>query len=157
MTGRRPEPISATVRRALQEELDGLRTERARVAATLRDTDYEGDRADQADELQRSNDLGHLDARIDEITLRLRDTDEAAAPRTDVVGVGSTVTVRFSDGTSQTVQIGAVATPLDANEVTADSPLGRALLGRGVGDAVTYETPDGQAAATVVSLGEGRQ
>ncbi|MFG2651269.1 GreA/GreB family elongation factor [Streptomyces sp. NPDC048436] len=154
MTGQ-PEPISDTARRALEQELDGLREERAKVASTLRDVDYEGDRADQADELERSNDLGHLDARISEIMLRLRQADEAGPPSGDVVGVGSTVTVRFSDGTSQTMQIGEVAEPLDRTEVTEDSPLGRALLGRGVGDSVAYQTPDGQARATVVSLGKG--
>ncbi|MFG2500842.1 GreA/GreB family elongation factor [Streptomyces sp. NPDC048441] len=154
MTGQ-PEPISATARRALEEELNGLREERAKVASTLRDVDYQGDRGDQADELERSNDLGHLDARISEITLRLRQADGAGPPASDVVGVGSTVTVRFSDGTTQTIQIGEVAEYLDRAEVTEDSPLGRALLGRGVGDSVTYETPDGQAGVTVVSLGEG--
>ncbi|MEU8889890.1 GreA/GreB family elongation factor [Streptomyces sp. NPDC048442] len=150
-----PEPISATARRGLEEELAGLREERAKVASTLRDGDYEGDRADQADELQRSNDLGHLDARIETITLRLREADTAGPPSSDVVGVGSTVTVRLTDGVVQTLQIGEVAEPLDQTEVTADSPLGRALLGRAAGDTVTYDTPGGPSGATIISLGAG--
>ncbi|MFI8127350.1 MULTISPECIES: GreA/GreB family elongation factor [Streptomyces] len=147
-------PISAAARHALERELAGVRTERETVAATLGDTDVVGDRADDADELRRSADLARLDARITEITTRLRQADDAGPPPVGVVGVGSTVTVRFDDGTEQTVTLGEVTEGPDTSLVTAESPLGRALRGRRPGDAVRYRTPDGEAAATVVSLGE---
>ncbi|MFC9387814.1 GreA/GreB family elongation factor [Streptomyces venezuelae] len=155
MTGG-PEPISAAAREALERELDELRTEREAVAATLRDGggDETGDRADQADELQRGTELTRLDRRIDELHGRLREAAVAGAPRADAVGVGSTVTVRFEDGTETTVQIGEVAAVLDATMVTADSPLGGALLGHRAGDTVTYVTPQGRTTAVVVSLGD---
>ncbi|ROQ35522.1 transcription elongation GreA/GreB family factor [Streptomyces sp. PanSC19] len=154
MTGG-PEPISAVAREELERELAELRTEREAVAATLRDGggDEVGDRADQADELQRADDLDRLDADIQEIEGRLREASVAPAPSSDAVGVGSSVTVRFEDGTESTVQIGELANALDATLVTADSPLGRALLGHGAGDTVTYETPEGRTSAVVVSLG----
>ncbi|MFE6856490.1 GreA/GreB family elongation factor, partial [Streptomyces sp. NPDC057674] len=139
MTGG-PEPISAVAREALERELDDLRTEREAVAVTLKDGggDQTGDRADQADELERATELDRLDRRMDDIRGRLREADAAGAPPTDAVGVGSTVTVRFEDGTESTVQIGEVAAVLDRTMVTADSPLGGALLGRRAGDTVTY-------------------
>ncbi|MEU9702450.1 GreA/GreB family elongation factor [Streptomyces sp. NPDC047981] len=152
MTGG-PEPISAEALRALRKDLDELRAERAKVAATLRNEDPVGDRADEADELQRASDLARLDRRIDEIEGRIREASVAGPPSTEVVGVGSTVTVRFADGAESTLQLGEVAEELDRTLVTADSPLGRALLGHRAGDTVTYRTPDGDASATVVSLG----
>ncbi|MFF9850685.1 GreA/GreB family elongation factor [Streptomyces litmocidini] len=154
MTGG-PEPISAVAREELERELAELRTEREGVAATLRDGggDEVGDRADQADELQRADDLDRLDADIRRIEGRLREASVAPAPASGAVGVGSSVTVRYEDGTESTVRIGELANALDATLVTADSPLGRALLGRGAGDTVTYETPEGRATAVVVSLG----
>ncbi|MEU4103953.1 GreA/GreB family elongation factor [Streptomyces tanashiensis] len=154
MTGG-PEPLSAVAREALQRELADLRTEREAVAVTLRGGggDEVGDRADQADELQRADELDRLDARITEIEGRLKEGAAAGAPSTDAVGVGSSVTVRFADGTESTVQIGELANALDATLVTADSPLGRALLGHRAGDTVTYDTPEGRTTAVVVSLG----
>ncbi|MFM9372946.1 GreA/GreB family elongation factor [Streptomyces sp. Da 82-17] len=149
-----PEPISAEARRALEEERAGLRAERELVAKTLQTPQEVGDRADEADELQRSNDLKHLDARIDEITVRLQQADLAGAADTEEVGVGSTVTVRFADGATQTMHIGEVAEALDPDMVTADSPLGKALLGSRPGDSVEYRTPGGRAEAVVVSIGE---
>ncbi|MFE0703136.1 GreA/GreB family elongation factor [Streptomyces sp. NPDC058872] len=150
-----PEPISAVAREALERELADLRTEREAVAATLRDGgDGEvGDRADQADELQRADELDRLGTRITEIEERLREGSAAGAPSTRSVGVGSSVTVRFEDGTESTVRIGELASALDPTLVTADSPLGRALLGRRAGDAVSYDTPEGRTTAIVLALG----
>ncbi|GGN77911.1 hypothetical protein GCM10011579_060580 [Streptomyces albiflavescens] len=91
-------PIGDTARRALEQELADLRAERDTVAATLKDPEEVGDHADQADELQRAGQLQRLDDQIDEISSRLREASDAGAPRTDQVGVGSTVTVRFSVG-----------------------------------------------------------
>ncbi|WP_405020805.1 GreA/GreB family elongation factor [Kitasatospora sp. NBC_00070] len=150
-----PAPISAEARRALEQELADLRAERGAVAETLGSTDPVGDPADQADELQRATEVARLDSRIDEITARLRDSAEAGPPRTDVVGVGSTVTVRFPDEGVQTVLIGEVAVGSAHTLVTADSPLGLALLGRRAGDAVSWQAPDGPATAVVVSIGDG--
>ncbi|PBC75378.1 transcription elongation factor GreB [Streptomyces sp. TLI_235] len=147
-----PEPISPEARRALAQELGDLQAERESVAETLQVTDSTGDRADQADELQRASEVARLDTRIAEITARLHQADIAGRPRTDAVGVGSTVTVRFADGTTETVQIGEVARELAQTSVTADSPLGRALLGRRPGETVHYDTPEGSASATVESI-----
>ncbi|MGW6354365.1 GreA/GreB family elongation factor [Streptomyces sp. NPDC055092] len=149
-----PEPMSAAERRALEKELADVTAERDADAATLQDTTEVGDSADQADELIRSDETHRLDARIDEIKVRLRGAADAGRPSTDVVGVGSTVKVRYADDSVATVQIGEGAAVLDQTLVTADSPLGSALLGHRAGDVVSYDAPDGRATATVVSLGE---
>ncbi|MFF2774182.1 GreA/GreB family elongation factor [Streptomyces sp. NPDC058052] len=148
-----PEPISEAARAALNRELSELRSERASVTSTLGDADEPGDRADQADELQRATEADRLDARIEEIEGRLREASAAGAPSTDKVGVGSTVTVRFDDGTESTVHIGELADADDPALVTAASPLGRALLGHTAGDSVSYATPLGRTTAVVVSVG----
>lgn len=153
MTGG-PEPISDVAREALERELADLRAERETVAATLRGGERVGDMADEADELQRGTEVDRLDTRIAEVDGRLREAAVAGPPRTDRVGVGSTVTVRFADSTEATVQIGEVAEVLDRTLVTADSPLGRALLDCRAGDTISYETPEGRSTAVVLSLGD---
>ncbi|MEU6579035.1 GreA/GreB family elongation factor [Streptomyces sp. NPDC046805] len=155
MTGE-PGPIGPDARRALERELADLRAERATVASTLQDADEPGTRADQADELERATEVARLDQRISEITVRLQGADLVGPPSTDVVGVGSTVTVRFADDTVDTFEIGELAVASDQKLITADSPFGQALLGHRVGDTVSYSTPDGQVAAVVMSLGDAR-
>ncbi|MEV7930121.1 MULTISPECIES: GreA/GreB family elongation factor [unclassified Kitasatospora] len=150
-----PEPISAEALRAVQEELAELRGERAKVVGTLRGEDV-GDRADAADELQRADDVARLDERIAELEARVREGAAAGPPSTEVVGVGSTVTVRFADGVEETVEVAELAEVREETLVTADSPLGRALLGRHAGETVNYEAPNGAASAVVLSVGGRR-
>ncbi|MFD5322323.1 GreA/GreB family elongation factor [Streptomyces sp. NPDC127092] len=149
-----PEPISADALRALRQELAELRAERRAVAATLRDDNPVGDRADDADELRRADDLDRLDREIAGIEARLDEGAAAPAPSAAEVGVGSTVTVRFEDGGESTVHLGELADADDPALVTSDSPLGSALLGRRAGDTVTYRTPGGPMSAVVVSVGD---
>jgi transcription elongation factor GreA len=156
MTGD-PQPISAAARRALEQELADLRDERRLVAGTLRDRTDVGDQADQAEQLQRATQLDRLDRRIEAITDRLRQADVAGPAPTDVVGVGSTVTIRFPDGSVERVQIGELAEAMDQTLVTSGSPLGRALLGHRPGDSVSFDTPDGPSSAVVVAIGEQGQ
>ncbi|MFD8702763.1 GreA/GreB family elongation factor [Kitasatospora sp. NPDC059648] len=151
-----PEPISAEGMRAVREELAQLRVERGEVAATLRKDDPAGDPADAADELQRASDVTRLDRRIAELEGRLREAEAAGAPSTEEIGVGSTVTVRFSDGEEETVEISELAEEREMTLVTYDSPLGQALLGRHAGETVNYETPGGAASAVVLAVGNDR-
>ncbi|ADD42419.1 GreA/GreB family elongation factor [Stackebrandtia nassauensis] len=146
-------PIGANARHTLEQDLAEVRAERDRVAATLTDTDTTGDSADQAQELQRVTDLQLLDARVEKLTARLDASATATQGRTDLVDVGSTVTIRFSDDTTETLHIGEIADVDDQLLVTAGSPLGRALLGHRAGDTVSYNTPSGHATAVVESLG----
>ncbi|MFF7992105.1 GreA/GreB family elongation factor [Kitasatospora xanthocidica] len=155
MTGG-PEPISAEGLRAVQEELAQLRADREEVAATLRGVEPVGDRADAADELQRASEVTRLDRRIVELEGRLREASVAGAPSTEVVGVGSTVMVRFADGVEETVEISEVAEERELTLVTFDSPLGKALIGRHAGETVNYETPGGATSAVVLSVGGDR-
>lgn len=149
-----PEPISAEGLRAAQEELARLRAERDRAAGTLRgEDDAVGDRADEADELQRADVVARLDERIAGIQDRLTGAAVAGAPSTDVIGVGSTVQLRFADGEEETVEVSELAEAGDLTLVTWDSPLGKALLGRHAGETVLYDTPGGASSATVLSIG----
>ncbi|KJS58679.1 GreA/GreB family elongation factor [Streptomyces rubellomurinus] len=149
-----PEPISAEGLRVAQEELARLRAEREKAAGTLRgEDDAVGDRADEADELRRAAEVARLDDRIAEVEGRLEEAAVAGAPATDVVGVGSTVSLRFADGEEEVVEVSELAEVGERTLVTWDSPLGKALIGCHTGETVAYDTPVGAASATVLSIG----
>ena len=68
------------------------------------------------------------------------------------VRIGSRVRVRDVDGEAEF----AVVEPEDADaiaeRVSAESPLGRALLGRRLGDEVRFRAPGGVLAVTVIGV-----
>ena len=72
--------------------------------------------------------------------------DEDAAAASDMVSVGSRVTIDRDDGETMDVEISSVG------GVSPDSPLGKALIGTKVGDQVVVEAPMGTWRARVTSI-----
>jgi transcription elongation GreA/GreB family factor len=74
--------------------------------------------------------------------------------RSDYVHVGTTVIVRDRDGARDTY---VIVPPAEAQprsgRISKDSPLGRALLGRQVGESVLIPAPGGSFTVTVESIG----
>ncbi|MCL6647170.1 MAG: GreA/GreB family elongation factor [Chloroflexi bacterium] len=69
--------------------------------------------------------------------------DQPAGPKT-TVGIGSTVTVVDAEGEEETYTIvGSAEANPRAGKISNESPVGRALLGRKVGDQVEVLTPAG--------------
>ncbi len=67
--------------------------------------------------------------------------------------VGRTVTVRFSDGTKETVRlVPAGARTAGTNECSLDTPLGMALFGRLIGEVVSYLTRNGRVTLDIESI-----
>ena len=142
-------------RRALTEELEVLRSRRREFADGLDSNDFPGDRADQADAIERLSELQSIERRIDEVNRLLANGIDADPPsRSGEVSVGSVVTLRYADGTTDVLRVGAVVEADDASVVTADSPLGVALLGRSAGQDVDWSTPAGQREARVVQVSQ---
>jgi transcription elongation factor GreA len=62
------------------------------------------------------------------------------------------VRLRYPDGRVETVMVTAIPDE-DVPSVTPNSPLGRALLGAAVGDAVDWTAPEGPLRARVEHIG----
>ena len=140
-------------RRALTEELEVLRSRRREFADGLDSDDFPGDRADQADAIERLSELQSIERRIDEVTRLLANGVDSDTPSpSGEVSVGSIVTLRYPDGTTDVLRVGTVVEADDATVVTADSPLGVALLGRSAGQDIDWSTPNGQREARVVQV-----
>jgi transcription elongation factor GreA len=140
--------------RALSAELDVLRSRQRELAEGLDGDDAPGDRADQADAIERASELQAIERRIAEITrLLASNTDPTDPTPADQAGLGSVVTLRYADGTTDAVRIGIVVED-DAAVVTPDSPLGHALLGSRVGQDIAWLTPAGQGQARVVQVSQ---
>ncbi len=113
-----------------------------------------GDSGDGANALLQADDLRWVDERLKAVDDLLAHGDEAS----DGEGLppGTEVTLRFADGTVDTLRVVAIVEEMDEDEqmetLTWDSPLGRALVDCQAGDSVTYLTPAGETHAQVVAL-----
>ena len=128
-------------------ELEGPR--RAAIVEAIATARGFGDLSENFEYHAAKNEQGLLERRI----LMLRDRLDRAviidetARKTDTVGVGSSVEIEDEQGEKMQVEISSVG------GVSPDSPVGRALLGRKVGDEVTIEAPRGSWRARILSVG----
>ena len=143
------EPVVMTAEglKALQAELEQLETvARREIAERIKTAREWGDLKENAEYHDAKNDQAHLETKI----LRLREQLLAAEVRevetqTDVVGFGSQVEVEDAkSGKLQTYSlVSAHEADPAAGKLSIESPVGKALVGRRVGDTATLETPRG--------------
>ena len=139
-------------RHALLEELDLLRTRRRELTDDLdSDDDPPGDFGDQGTTIGLRDEIDWIDRRIRDLVHSLWEAGRPDGDTSERVGLHSAVTLRFPDGSSDTVQLTRFPDE-DAPVVTPDSPLGRALLGTRPGDEITWEAPAGSLRARVESI-----
>lgn len=139
-------------RHALLEELDLLRTRRRELTDDLlSEEDPQHDFGDQGTTLALRDEIDWIDRRVRDLVHSLWKVGRPDGDTSERVGLYSTVTLRFPDGSSDTVQLTRFPDE-DAPVVTPDSPLGRALLGTRPGDEITWEAPAGSLRARVESI-----
>ena len=143
--------------RRLADELTFLRTKkRPEVVGALADAAAEGDRSENAEYIYRKRQLRDIDRRLRFLSKRLDDVqivDPKAQPRQDRVFFGATVTVEDDEGSKATYRIvGVDETDGAAGDISWQSPVGRALLGKALGDVVTVRWHAGLRELTVAAI-----
>ena len=118
----------------LQDRLHGLRAR--------------ADRLDKLPEAATERDIRHAEAR-----LRSAIVIDPAGHDLSQVAFGLAVTVRTPDGTTTTWTItGEDEADATRHRIAPHSPLARALLGAGVGDAVQWQRPAGALTLTITEI-----
>jgi transcription elongation factor GreA len=142
--------LTADGRARLEDELRDLVDNRRPVivqrVATAR---AEGDLSENFAYHDARQELGLLDGRVQTIEAMLRNAKVMETTVGDVVGLGSTVTIRDEFGESTYVIVGPVEADVAAGRISMVSPLGAALMGRTVGDEVSFSSPGGTRSAII--------
>jgi transcription elongation factor GreA len=125
-------------------ELEGPK--RAAAVEAIKVARSFGDLSENFEYHAAKNEQGMLEARIRKLRARLQDAVVVDHDTDDHVGAGSIVEIVDEHGETMEVTISSVG------GVSPDSPLGRALMGAGVGDSVEVEAPRGSWRATVRSI-----
>jgi transcription elongation factor GreB len=143
--------------RRLVEEFDFLRAKkRPEVVGALADAAAEGDRSENAEYIYRKRQLRDIDRRLRFLSKRLDHislVDPREQKRRDKVFFGATVTVEDEDGATATYRIvGVDEIDGTAGDISWKSPVGRALLGRALGDTVTVRWHAGLRELTIADI-----
>jgi transcription elongation factor GreA len=136
-------PEGAAKLREELKELTGPRREE--LSQRLRAAIQMGDLSENADYHKAKEDQAFLEGRIQDIEAVLRTAVIVEKTQSDVVAVGSTVTVQEEDFDPETYHVvGAKEADPRNGKISNESPIGRALMDHKVGDMVEAETPSGK-------------
>lgn len=132
----------------LEAELENLKTVRRReVAEKIKVALSFGDLSENSEYDEAKNEQGIVESRIADIEATLAhaqiiDSDDIT---TEKVGIGTVVKI-FDKDMEEEMEFQIVGTSeanIDKGQMSDESPIGAALLGRKIGDLVDVETPSG--------------
>ena len=141
-----PTPITKKGYDALKAELDRLRkVERPKVIEAIAEARAHGDLSENAEYDAAKERQGFIESRIAEIETKLADARvvEITGRTTETVVFGSTVMVIEQESQSKRryTLVGQDEADMKFNKISVQSPVGRALIGKRVGDFVEVKTP----------------
>ncbi len=141
----------------LVAELEQLRTHgRIEMADRIERAREHGDLKENAEYHAAKEEKAKMEARVAQVTEILAHAKIVEAGDSDTVIQGSVVTMRYDDETDDEAEkylIGSIEERHDdLNVVSPQSPLGEQLLGKKVGDAVSYESPAGQLSVVILAI-----
>lgn len=142
---------------ALRAELSQLwEVERPEVVRTVHWAAGNGDRSENGDYIYGKKRLREIDRRVRYLRKRLEDVtvvDPRLQTDQDRVLFGATVKYERENGAVQTVTIvGKDETEPTKGRISMDTPIGRALMKKAVGDLVNVETPGGEDELEILAI-----
>ena len=148
--------ITPAGHRKMTEEFDFLRNKkRPEVVSALADAAAEGDRSENAEYIYRKKQLREIDRRLRFLAKRLDIAvivDPREQKRRDRVFFGATVTIEDEDGETVVYRIVGADETSSSGDVSWRSPVGRALIGKALGDTVVVSLTDRTRELTIAEI-----
>lgn len=141
----------------LEEELENLKTVgRADIAEKIRVARGYGDLSENSEYDEAKNEQAKLEARIVEIEAMLKNVeiieDIKGKAKTVVIGVKvKVIDEEFGEEEEYRV-VGSTEANSREGKISDESPMGKALLGKKIGDVVTVEAPAGEFKVKILEI-----
>src|SRR4051812_19447579 len=137
----------------LKEELKGLIGQRKHVAERIKHARELGDLSENAEYQTAREEQDRLEARISELEHVLQYAEIIKKPKSDgQVRLGSKVVLK-DGGKPLTYQVvGTIEADPSSGKISDESPIGKALLSKKVGDKVEIKTPTGAHSFKVIQI-----
>lgn len=138
---------------SLKNELTGLREEkRPKLVERLSYARSQGDLSENSDYQSAKEELEFLDGRIEELEEVIKSASVTSVNKSDGIDVGTKVTVKVNGGQVVFNIVGEWEADPVNKKISHESPLGKALFGKKVGDKVEVEAPAGKIQYEIVSI-----
>lgn len=137
----------------LKREHEELKTvKRPEVLNRVSQARNMGDLSENAEYTVAREELSFIDGRIDELEELLKQVVLISNNHSSTIKLGSTVKVNTDDGREVFTVVGEWEADPKESKISHESPLGKALLGKKVGEKVEVEAPAGKIVYTIEAI-----
>lgn len=139
----------------LEAELNDLKSnKRPAVIQALQEARALGDLSENAEYDSARNEQAQVEGRIKELEFKLEHCQVMDGGNKDIVSVGSTVTIDYVDDDDTEVFsiVGSMEADPFENKISNESPIGKAILGKKVGDICDVPSPNGSYQVKIVKI-----
>ena len=139
----------------LETELNTLKNEdRPRIIEAIKEARAQGDLSENADYDAARDEQAKIEARIQELEYMLEHAKIIEKASGDKVAVGTTVTVKYvdDDEEDQNSIVGSMEADPFENKISNESPIGKAIMDKKVGDTISVESPNGSYDIKIVKI-----
>lgn len=139
----------------LQAELAELKEKKRPVTLDrLSEARDQGDLSENAEYTAARDELSFIDGRIDELEELIKQAqliqDQSGSQK--IVGLGSTVTVHIGQKKEEFTVVGEWEADPTEKKISHESPLGKALIGKKVGEELEVDAPAGKIKYKIISI-----
>ena len=141
----------------LEDELENLKVVRRKeVSQKIKEAREQGDLSENAEYDAAKDEQRDIEARIEELDNILKNSEVVVEEEADLdkVSIGCSVKIldcEFEEELEYKI-VGSTEANSLKGKISNESPVGKALLGKKVGDTVTVETPAGEFSYKVLSI-----
>ena len=139
----------------LQKEYDDLVSKRRpEIVERLSAAREMGDLSENAEYTAAREELSFIDGRIEELEELLKQAELISDDnnKTHSVDLGSQVIVKIGDKQETFTVVGEWEADPVEKKISHESPLGKALIGKAVGDEIEVEAPAGKMSYKIISI-----
>ena len=139
----------------LETELNKLKTEdRPRIIEAIKEARAQGDLSENADYDAARDEQAKIEARIQELEYMLEHAKIIEKISGDTVNVGTTVTVQYIEDEDEEEYsiVGALEADPFENKISNESPIGKAIMNKKVGDIISVDSPNGSYDIKIVKI-----
>ena len=139
----------------LETELNDLKSvDRPRIIEAIKEARAQGDLSENADYDAARDEQAKIEARIQELEYMLEHAKIIEKVSGDTVSVGTTVTLQYIDDEDEEVYsiVGALEADPFENKISNESPIGKAIMDRKVGDVISVDSPNGSYDIKIVKI-----
>lgn len=139
----------------LKAELDELKlVRRPEIINALKDARAQGDLSENAEYDAARTDQAIVESRIKELEAMLERAVVITKVNTDVVSIGTKVTLEYIEEEEEEVYsiVGSKEADPFTNKISNESPIAKAIMGLKVGSVVSVDSPNGKYEVKILAI-----